>query len=70
MMVVETARCGCIPTPLKNRVFAPFRTNMKHFGEIAISSSMVMDHLPDRYCDQLDLLVRDWAAEGSTHKIL
>jgi hypothetical protein len=36
---------------------------MNHFDEIVISSSMVMDHLPDRYCDQLDLLVRDWSAE-------
>ncbi|CAE7547090.1 unnamed protein product [Symbiodinium microadriaticum] len=68
----EVAMCGCLPSPVKTRVFAPFRTNMKHFREIVISSSMVMDHLPDRYCDQLDLLVKDWASErgGNTTKIL
>jgi hypothetical protein len=43
------------------RVFAPFVTNMNYFHEIHISPTMVFDHLPDRYVDQLRELVKDWS---------
>lgn len=45
------------------RVFAPFVTNMKYFSEIHISPTMVLDHLPDRYVDQLNGLIEDWTLE-------
>jgi len=57
----EVKRYG--PLPVKHRIFAPFIASRRYFDEILISSSMVMDHLPDRYVNQLDKLVAEWSAE-------
>jgi hypothetical protein len=44
-------------------MYAPFVTNMYNFAEIMISSSMILDHLPDNYVKHLDGLVAEWAIE-------
>lgn len=60
---LEPAGCCSPLTGSSRRVFAPFVTSMKYFSDITISSSMVMDHLPDRYVAALNVLVKDWAEE-------
>lgn len=67
---------GCCSDPFKkkNRMYAPFVTNMYSFTEIMISSSMVLDHLPDKYVKHLDRLVSIWTTErkamGSTSSLV
>jgi hypothetical protein len=54
---------GCLGLRTPSRVFVPFVTNMKYFSQINISPTMVFDHLPDRYVDQLQELVDEWTLE-------
>lgn len=39
---------------------------MLSFSEIMISSSMVLDHLPDNYVNHLNKLVNEWEVERKT----
>jgi hypothetical protein len=71
--VIDSVFGGCCPPQpfrSKNQMYAPFVTNMHNFAEIMISSSMILDHLPDNYVKHLDGLVKEWGTErklrGST----
>jgi hypothetical protein len=72
LLLSDSVFGGCCPHPFqsKNRMYAAFVTNMYNFAEIMISSSMLLDHLPDNYVKHLDALVQEWDTErklrGST----
>ncbi len=44
-----------------DRIFAPFVVPRDYFHEIHVSPTMVVDHLPNRYVDQLQQLIEDWS---------
>ena len=46
---------GCCTRPLSN-IFIPIEAHCKDMGSIYISPTMVWDHLPDRYVNELLVL--------------
>lgn len=47
----------------KKRLYCAFQSDLKLFDDIVISSRMVLDHLPDQYVNELELLVKEHHSE-------
>ena len=44
----------------KTRLYVPVETFAEEFGEIQVSPTMLWDHFPDRYVEEIDKIVEEW----------